>query len=132
MAQFFINSFVLDTIFYLHYSGDMEIKNAIDCFSALAQETRLEILRFLVRMGSDGANAGRIAVQLGLPSATLAFHLNNLTAASLVIRQKRGRENIYRANISAVHALSAYLLENCCAGLDGDMIQQNIPANDVA
>ncbi len=52
--------------------------------------------------------------------ATLAFHLNILTAAGLLMREKRGRQNLYRANISAVYALSAYLLENCCAGAEED------------
>ncbi len=96
----------------------MEKSKVIDALAALAQETRLDIVRFLVRR-ADGAPAGRIGEALGLPSATLAFHLNTLTAAGLLIRRRQGRQNIYRADIAAVHALSAYLLENCCSETDG-------------
>lgn len=90
----------------------------IEALGALAQETRLDIVRFLVRR-ADGAAAGRIGEALNLPSATLAFHLNTLTGAGLLVRRRAGRQNIYRANIAAVHALSAYLLENCCSETDG-------------
>lgn len=95
--------------------------------AALAQETRLDILRFLVRVGPDGAIAGRIGEELGQGSATLAFHLNILTAAGLLMREKRGRQNLYRANISAVYALSAYLLENCCAGVEDESVEIPVP-----
>ncbi len=90
----------------------------IDALAALAQETRLDIVRFLVRR-ADGAAAGRIGEEFGLPSATLAFHLNTLTGAGLLVRRRQGRQNIYRADIAAVHALSAYLLDNCCSETDG-------------
>jgi DNA-binding transcriptional ArsR family regulator len=100
----------------------MEKTEVIERLAALAQETRLDILRFLVRRGVDGAAAGRIGRELGLASATLAFHLNTLTAAGLLIRRRDGRQNIYRADIGAVHALSAYLLENCCSESDVDDI----------
>lgn len=93
----------------------MEKNLVIHRLAALAQETRLDILRFLVRRGPDGAAAGRIGSALGLASATLAFHLNTLTAAGLLVRCRTGRQNIYRADIGAVHALSAYLLEKCCS-----------------
>ena len=93
----------------------MEKNVAIDRLAALAQETRLDIVRLLVRRGESGSAAGDIGAALKLPSATLAFHLNTLTTAGLLVRQRSGRQNIYRADIGAVHALSAYLLENCCS-----------------
>lgn len=93
----------------------MEKSVAIDRLAALAQETRLDIVRLLVRRGDRGCAAGDIGAALRLPSATLAFHLNTLTTAGLLLRQRSGRQNIYRADIGAVHALSAYLLENCCS-----------------
>ncbi|MEM7226784.1 MAG: helix-turn-helix domain-containing protein [Pseudomonadota bacterium] len=93
----------------------MEKSRVIEGLGALAQETRLDIVRFLVRKGPVGAPAGRIGQQFGLPSATLAFHLNTLTAAGLLTRERAGRQNIYRADFGAVHALTAYLLQNCCS-----------------
>ena len=105
----------------------MEKTTVLNRLAALSQETRLDILRFLVRMGPDGAIAGRIGEELGQGSATVAFHLNILTAAGLLMREKRGRQNLYRANISAVHALSAYLLENCCAGAEEEFAEAPVP-----
>ncbi len=107
----------------------MEKKIVLDRLAALSQETRLDILRYLVRVGPDGAIAGHIGEKLGQGSATLAFHLNILTAAGLLMREKRGRQNLYRANISAVYALSAYLLENCCAG--AEKVASDVPVQFV-
>ena len=99
----------------LYISGVMEKSRVIEGLAALAQDTRLDIMRYLVRKGAAGAPAGIIGERFGLPSATLAFHLNSLTAAGLLTREKSGRQNIYRADIGAVHALTAFLLENCCS-----------------
>lgn len=93
----------------------MEKSKVIEGLSALAQESRLDIMRFLVRKGAKGASAGAIGGRFGLPSATLAFHLNSLTAAGLLSRERAGRHSIYRADFGAVHALTAYLLQNCCS-----------------
>ena len=93
----------------------MEKSRVIDGLAALAQESRLDIMRFLVRKGAQGATVGRIGQEFGLPSATLAFHLNSLTAAGLLTRERAGRHSIYRADFGAVHALTAYLLQNCCS-----------------
>ncbi len=110
----------------------MEKTTVLNRLAALSQETRLDILRFLVRTGPDGAIAGRIGEELGQGSATLAFHLNILTAAGLLMREKRGRQNLYRANIAAVYALSAYLLENCCAGADDHSVDVPAPSVNLA
>lgn len=101
----------------------MEKSRVIDGLAALAQETRLDIMRFLVRRGASGAAAGRIGQEFGLPSATLAFHLNTLIAARLVTRERIGRHRVYRADFSAVHALTAFLLQNCCSDSDGELVE---------
>ena len=93
----------------------MEKSRVIQRLAALAQEPRLDIMRYLVRKGAAGASAGQIGERFGLPSATLAFHLNTLTAAGLLTRERAGRQTIYRADFGAVYALSAFLLQNCCS-----------------
>lgn len=92
----------------------MEKSNVIAGLAALAQETRLDIVRYLVRHGAERVPAGQIGAAFGLPSATLSFHLNALVAAGLVSRQRAGRQTLYGADIAVVHGLTAYLLENCC------------------
>lgn len=98
----------------------MEKSAIIEGLGALAQETRLDIMRFLVRHGPEAMPAGRIGGEFGLASATLAFHLNSLATAGLVSRQRAGRQILYRADVGAVHALTAYLLENCCTETESE------------
>ena len=94
----------------------MEKSDAIAALGALAQETRLDIFRLLVQAGADGLPAGRIGERLGLPSATLSFHLNRLRHAGLVTFRRESRSLIYVAEYAAMNDLLAYLTENCCQG----------------
>lgn len=94
----------------------METKAAVDALHALAQPTRLEVFRLLVRRGYRGACAGEIAAALEVPPATLSFHLTALRRAGLVDRRPAGRERIYQARLADMHALVDYLTENCCEG----------------
>jgi ArsR family transcriptional regulator len=92
----------------------MEKFEALAALAALAQETRLDIYRLLVQAGEDGMAAGKIGEELGLPSATLAFHLKELKYAGLVTFTREGRSLIYAAIYPTMNALLAYLTENCC------------------
>jgi ArsR family transcriptional regulator, arsenate/arsenite/antimonite-responsive transcriptional repressor len=83
--------------------------------AALAQESRLGVFRLLVEHSPDGLTAGDIAQRVGLPAATLSFHLKALAHADLVVGRAEGRFLRYRANIDAMNALVAYLSANCCA-----------------
>lgn len=96
----------------------METFTAVASLAALAQESRLKIFRLLVQAGNNGLPAGRIGETLGLPPATLSFHLNQLKHAGLATFRREGRSLIYAADYSAMNALMAYLTENCCAGDD--------------
>jgi ArsR family transcriptional regulator, arsenate/arsenite/antimonite-responsive transcriptional repressor len=92
----------------------MEKQQALAALGALAQETRLDIYRLLVQTGPDGLPAGHIGEQLGLPSATLAFHLKELKHAGLVTFTRDGRSLIYAAEYPTMTGLLFYLSENCC------------------
>ena len=61
-----------------------------------------------------GLAAGKIGEELGLPSATLAFHLKELKHAGLVTFTREGRSLIYAAIYPTMNALLAFLTENCC------------------
>ncbi|HEY5994774.1 MAG TPA: metalloregulator ArsR/SmtB family transcription factor [Gallionellaceae bacterium] len=94
----------------------MKIGSAVDALAALAQESRLAVFRLLVRAGKDGVAAGAIGDQLGIPPATLSFHLKTLAHAGLVKPRTEGRFVIYSANYAEMDKLIAYLTEHCCAG----------------
>lgn len=94
----------------------MEKLYAIAALGALAQELRLEIFRLLVQAGPEGIPAGRIGERLGLPLATLSFHLNQLKQANLVTVRRESRSLIYMAAYPTMKDLLGYLTENCCRG----------------
>jgi len=94
----------------------MEKSDAIAALAALAQESRLDVFRLLVQAGANGMPAGQIGERLGLPSATLSFHLNHLKQSGLVTCRRESRSLIYTAQYAAMNDLLAYLTENCCQG----------------
>jgi ArsR family transcriptional regulator len=101
----------------------MEMTTAVAALGALAQATRLSIFRSLVQAGGDGRLPGELGVELGIPPATLSFHLKELSRAGLVAAEQRGRTIRYRADFAAMMALLRYLTENCCGG------QARLPAS---
>lgn len=94
----------------------MKIQTAVQSLVALAQETRLAVFRLLVEAGPGGMNAGAIAEAVGVPAATLSFHLKELSRAGLVVSRQESRFVFYSANFSAMDDLIAYLTDNCCQG----------------
>jgi len=106
----------------------METPTALRMLAALAQDTRLAIFRHLVERAPDGCHAGAIADHLGVPAATLSFHLKELSHAELIGGVQEGRFTRYRANLGAVQALVGYLTENCCAGNPSLCAPQRAPA----
>lgn len=92
----------------------MEKTSALAALAALAQGHRLDVFRLLVQAGPAGVPAGQISERLGLPGATLSFHLNHLKQAGLVTCRRASRSLIYSAEYAAMTALLAYLTQNCC------------------
>jgi hypothetical protein len=58
----------------------MEISDATRRLSALAQDSRLELFRLLVKAGPEGMAAGAIARTLRVPANTLSAQLLSLPA----------------------------------------------------
>jgi DNA-binding transcriptional ArsR family regulator len=94
----------------------MEIKQAAKALTALAQESRLAVFRLLVPTGSAGLPAGEIADELGIPSATLTFHLKELSHAGLVESRREGRSIIYSLRCDTMRELLTFLARDCCQG----------------
>ena len=120
----------------------MEETQVVRALAALAQASRLQVFRLLVVAGPAGLTPGRMAAELGVPGATLSFHLKELTHAELVTQERpqaddirrpppegdessgqatltherEGRHLIYRARFDHMNDLLAYLTTNCCRG----------------
>lgn len=94
----------------------MDNKSAITALSSLAQPTRLDVFRLLVKQEPDGLPAGEIARRLDVPHNTMSTHLSILTRAGLVTAERHSRSVVYRARLDAVHGLVVFLLRDCCNG----------------
>ena len=89
---------------------------AVAALGALAHTSRLSVFRSLVQAGGDGRLPGELGAELGIPAATLSFHLKELSRVGLVQAEQRGRTIRYRADFATMTALLDYLTENCCGG----------------
>ena len=94
----------------------MEDKDVIKALGALAQPSRLQVFRALVVAGPAGLTPGALGETLGLPAATLSFHLKELANAALIGVERSGRNLIYRADYAQMNGVLAYLTANCCQG----------------
>ena len=94
----------------------MDNIQTLGALSALAQDTRLDVFRLLVKAGPEGLAAGEIATALDVRPNTLSNNLNILSAAGLVRSAREGRSIRYFARMETMRALLAFLLEDCCGG----------------
>lgn len=94
----------------------MDKSNAIEALHALAQETRLDVFRLLVKRGADGMAAGDIAEALGVRQNTMSANLSVLARAGIVRSEREGRIIRYYADFDGMRSLLAFLMEDCCGG----------------
>lgn len=91
-------------------------RQALAAFAALAQDTRLRILRLLVVAGPDGLAAGVIAEQAGVSASNGSFHIKELERAGLVTARRESRSILYRVDFDGLNGLVRFLLDDCCKG----------------
>lgn len=94
----------------------MDNDSAIAALGALAQGTRLDVFRLLVRHEPDGLAAGEVAKMLGVPQNTMSVHLATLARAGLIRSERRSRVINYRVELDRLKALTLFLVKDCCGG----------------
>lgn len=94
----------------------MESEKVILALAALAQTTRLDVFRLLVRHEPEGLPAGDIANSLAVPQNTMSSHLSILTRAGLVTARRSGRSIVYRVNLAQLQDVMLFVLKDCCGG----------------
>jgi len=94
----------------------MDHLTAITALGALAQTTRLETFRLLVRHEPEGIPAGELARLIDVPQNTMSAHLATLSRAGLVTSERQSRSIIYRADLNGLRELTLFLLKDCCGG----------------
>jgi DNA-binding transcriptional ArsR family regulator len=94
----------------------MDERQALIAFGAMSQETRLKIVRLLVKAGPDGMAAGNIADAAAVSASNVSFHLKELERGGLVAARRDARSIVYSAQYDALSGLIRFLMEDCCAG----------------
>lgn len=94
----------------------MENEAAITALAALAQATRLDTFRLLVKHEPDGVSAGELARVLEIPQNTMSAHLATLSRAGLIKGERQSRSIIYRADLNTFRELTLFMIKDCCGG----------------
>lgn len=92
----------------------MDRSKALAALSALAHETRLDLIRLLTTQGDEGMAAGQIAETLGIAAPRLSFHLSALEQAGLLRSRKAARNVFYSVDAHGIGSTIAYVLNHCC------------------
>lgn len=87
-------------------------RDLVATLAALAQSTRVAILRLVSQAGADGIAAGDIARSTDTPPSTLSFHLKEMTQAGLLKARNQGRFIYYSLDDRSIVAVIAFL--NSC------------------
>ena len=92
----------------------MDNTDVILALAALAQATRLETFKLLVRHEPDGIPSGELARLLEVPHNTMSSHLAILARAGLISGERSSRTITYRADLVRFREVTLYLLQDCC------------------
>ncbi|MEL6298727.1 MAG: metalloregulator ArsR/SmtB family transcription factor [Pseudomonadota bacterium] len=93
----------------------MSREEAAQAFAAIGSETRLDVLRALVRAGPQGLSVGQIQERLDVAASTLTHHLKFLSAAGLIRATKTGRTITNCAAYDRLDQLARFLMSECCS-----------------
>ncbi len=94
----------------------MDNLQVIAAMAALAQPTRLDTFKLLVKREPEGVPAGELARLIDVPQNTMSAHLAILSRAGLIIGERQSRSIIYRADLESFRSVIAFLLKDCCGG----------------
>ena len=92
----------------------MDTNAALTAFGALAQATRLETFRLLIKREPTGVPVGELARAVGVPQNTMSTHLQILANAGLVFGERQSRSIVYRADLRKFQELAVFMVNDCC------------------
>lgn len=95
-------------------SGDMKLDTAAQILGQLGNETRLRIVRYLVKAGDAGVPVGDLQAHLSIPASTLSHHLSHLKHAGLIEQRREGTTLFCVMNYRTMEAVTGFLTEECC------------------
>ena len=92
----------------------LELAEAADVLAQLGNQTRLQIVRILVKAGDVGMPVGDIQQRVQVPASTLSHHLQHLKSAGLISQTRESNVLRCKAQYSRLNQIGAYLLSECC------------------
>jgi DNA-binding transcriptional ArsR family regulator len=92
----------------------MKLGTAAGIMAQLGNETRLKIVRLLVKAGEDGMTVGDLQSQLSIPASTLSHHISHLRHAGLLEQHREGTTLYCVMNYETMDAVVRFLTEQCC------------------
>lgn len=93
----------------------MDLDTAALLMDQLGNETRLRIVRLLVRAGDDGRTVGDIQREIGIPASTLSHHLSHLRNVGVIRQERQGTALNCFVDFNLVSELVRFLTAECCA-----------------
>ncbi len=102
---------MLNYILFMQLNYD----TAAALLSQLGNQTRLKIVRELVRAGESGIPVGEIQKVLDIPHSTLSHHINHLRNVGLVWQEREGTILRCFVDYEKIDSIVAFLTEECCA-----------------
>ena len=100
----------------------LELVEAAEILAQLGNETRLRIIRHLVKAGGDGIAVGEIQRVLDIPASTLSHHLRYLKSAGLITQRRQATVLYCVMNYALVDEVITFLTDQCCEGSSGGEI----------
>jgi DNA-binding transcriptional ArsR family regulator len=94
---------------------DLDLDTAALLMDQLGNQTRLRIVRLLVRAGDEGRTVGDIQRELGVPASTLSHHLSHLRGAGVVWQEREGTLLHCFIDFEMISGLVSFLTAECCA-----------------
>ena len=93
----------------------LDLDTAALLLDELGNQTRLRIVRLLVRAGDEGRTVGDIQREFEIPASTLSHHLSHLRSAGLVWQEREGTVLHCFVDFKMITDLVNFLIAECCA-----------------
>ena len=95
----------------------LDLDTAALLLDQLGNQTRLRIVRLLVRAGDEGRTVGDIQREIGIPASTLSHHLSHLRSAGVVWQEREGTLLHCFVDFKMISELVNFLTAECCVDI---------------
>jgi ArsR family transcriptional regulator len=102
----------------------LDIDTAALLLDQLGNQTRLRIVRLLVRAGEKGRTVGDLQQAIDIPASTLSHHLSHLRSAGVVWQEREGTVLNCFVDFKVVSELVEFLTAECCADMPAGKVRR--------